>query len=253
TGSQTDERRDARNAIESFVVPAVSASFELLGNQLQGQRAIACVQREEQRLPEIGEVYQLVFESRSQYVRITDVEARLEQFAHDYGNGNFVNFTRRRLDLSISAPLGATFPGGQVTPGGTTSPKSQVLSTQVADAARYYGISPLAEAVSRGALSLRVKSVYSQLVPSTTRENALVDQLAGYQRRLFAAAGPARTVNLNVANIGSGRSRTFLGTGCAPGSLSLSAGGGVFADDRKGGLRYISGSNWIASGTVDYE
>ncbi|EPF1480477.1 hypothetical protein ACSQPH_005987, partial [Pseudomonas aeruginosa] len=202
TGSQTDERRDARNAIESFVVPAVSASFELLGNQLQGQRAIACVQREEQRLPEIGEVYQLVFESRSQYVRITDVEARLEQFAHDYGNGNFVNFTRRRLDLSISAPLGATFPGGQVTPGGTTSPKSQVLSTQVADAARYYGISPLAEAVSRGALSLRVKSVYSQLVPSTTRENALVDQLAGYQRRLFAAAGPARTVNLNVANIG---------------------------------------------------
>ncbi|MFG4892051.1 hypothetical protein ACF0DU_32530, partial [Pseudomonas aeruginosa] len=68
------------------------------------------------------------------------------------------------------------------------------------DAARYYGISPLAEAVSRGALSLRVKSVYSQLVPSTTRENALVDQLAGYQRRLFAAAGPARTVNLNVAN-----------------------------------------------------
>ncbi|MFU4023439.1 hypothetical protein ACOAOH_30500, partial [Pseudomonas aeruginosa] len=94
------------------------ASFELLGNQLQGQRAIACVQREEQRLPEIGEVYQLVFESRSQYVRITDVEARLEQFAHDYGNGNFVNFTRRRLDLSISAPLGATFPGGQVTPGG---------------------------------------------------------------------------------------------------------------------------------------
>ncbi|WHV65066.1 hypothetical protein M2I94_04490 [Pseudomonas aeruginosa] len=254
TGSQTDERRDARNAIESFVVPAVSASFELLGNQLQGQRAIACVQREEQRLPEIGEVYQLVFESsRSQYVRITDVEARLEQFAHDYGNGNFVNFTRRRLDLSISAPLGATFPGGQVTPGGTTSPKSQVLSTQVADAARYYGISPLAEAVSRGALSLRVKSVYSQLVPSTTRENALVDQLAGYQRRLFAAAGPARTVNLSVANIGSGRSRTFLGTGCAPGSLSLSAGGGVFADDRKGGLRYISGSNWIASGTVDYE
>ncbi|MEI0913423.1 hypothetical protein VUS23_29005, partial [Pseudomonas aeruginosa] len=85
---------------------------------------------------------------------------------------------------------------------------------------RYYGISPLAEAVSRGALSLRVKSVYSQLVPSTTRENALVDQLVGYQRRLFAAAGPARTVNLNVANIGSGRSRTFLGTGCAPGSLS---------------------------------
>ncbi|MDF5997534.1 hypothetical protein P4050_00465 [Pseudomonas aeruginosa] len=42
-------------------------------------------------------------------VRITDVESRLEQFAHDYGNGNFVNFTRRRLDLSISAHAGRDF------------------------------------------------------------------------------------------------------------------------------------------------
>ncbi len=141
-GTQTDERADARNAIESFVVPAVSAAFELLGNQLKGQRAIACIQREEQRLPEIGQVFQLVNgTTASQYVRITAVDGRLEQFTYDYGNGNFTTFTRRRLDLSISAPLETTFPGGQPTPSGTTSPKSQVLGTQVADAARYYGIS----------------------------------------------------------------------------------------------------------------
>ena len=76
-GTQTDERADARNAIESFVVPAVSASFELLGNQLKGQRAIACIQREEQRLPEIGQVFQLVNgTTASQYVRITAVDGR---------------------------------------------------------------------------------------------------------------------------------------------------------------------------------
>lgn len=252
-GSQTDERADARNAIESFVVPAVSAAFELLGNQLKGQRAIACVQREEQRVPEIGEVYQLVNGAVSQYVRITDVDARLEQFTYDYGNGNFTTFTRRRLDLSISAQLESTFPGGQPTPSGTTTPKSQVLGTQVADAARYYSISPLAQAVSQNALSLRVRSVYSQLVPSSTRENALIDQLAGYQRRMFIAAGPARTLSLSVALVSGGQSRVFLGTGCAPGSLSLSANGAVYADDGRGGLRYVSGSNWLSSGTLDYE
>ena len=53
-----------------------------------------------------------MFESRSRYVRITDVEARLEQFAYDYGNGN-VNFTRRRLDLSISAPLARPSPAAR--------------------------------------------------------------------------------------------------------------------------------------------
>lgn len=259
TGSQTDERDAARNAIESYVVPAVMAQFELLGNQLQGQRAIACIQREEQRQPEIGQVYQLVNGALSQYIRITAVDPRLETFTYDYGNGNFVSFTRRRLDLSISSPLLNTFAGGQPTPAGTSMPanssaqKSGILTTQVADAAHYYGISPLALAVSEGALSLRVKSVYSQLVPSTTRENALIDQLAGYQRRLVLAAGPARSVSLTFAVVTGGQSRSFLGTGCAPGSLSLNVNGGVFADDSAGRLRFVSGSNWITSGTVDYE
>lgn len=259
TNSQTDERDAARNAIESYVVPAVSAPFELLGNQLSGQRAIAGIQREEQRLPEIGEVYQLVIETRVQYVRITGVDSRVETFTYSYGSGNFVNFTRRRLDLSISSPLLFTFPGGTPSPVGTDALavnnglKTQVLTTQVADAARYFGICPLAEAVTEGSLSLRVKSVYSQLVPSTTRENALIDQLAGYQRRLVLAAGPARSVNLVFAAVTGGQARSFLGTGCAPGTLTLTVNGGVFTDNSAGALRFVSGSNWITSGTIDYE
>lgn len=260
TGSQTDVRSNARNAIESYVTPATPAAFELLGTQLQGQRAIAGVQREEQRIPEIGEVFQLSNGASSQYVRITDVSSRMETFTWEYTAGNFVNFDRRRLDLSISAPLLSSFPGGQVTPAGTTSnsidqqPKARVLSTQVADAARYFGISPLAEAVAQGALSLRVQSVYSQLVPSTTKESALVDLLGGYQRQLYLPAGPARTIAPIFATSSTvGESRTFLGTGCAPGTLTLTANGGVFGDDRKGGVRYVSGSNWITAGTIDYQ
>lgn len=206
TGSQTDERLDARNRIESYVVPSVAASFELLGNQLTGQRALACVQREEQRLPEIGEVYQLVSGILSQYVRITRVEQRLETFVYEYGNGNFLNLTRRRLDLSISSPLSSTFPGGQVIPSGTSTPKSQVLATQVADAARYYGLSPLAEAVNQGDLTVKVQSVYAPLVPSATRETPLIDQLGGYQRRLILASGPARSLTLTFAAV-TGASR----------------------------------------------
>ncbi len=260
TQSQTDERADARDLIESYMAAASAAPFELLGTQLAGQRAIVCVQREEQRIPEIGEVYQLAGGNGSQYVRLTAVEYRSEQFTYEYTAGNFMNFTRRRLDLSISAPLLYRFPGGQVTPAGTTASaldgqlKAQVLATQIADAARYYGISRLAEAVSAGALSLRVQSVYSQLVPSTTKESALVDLLGGYQRQVYLAAGPARTLNLTVAaGAVAGESRTFLGTGCAPGSLSLTVNGGTFADDRKGGLRYVSGSNWLSGGRIDYQ
>ncbi|MNZ21600.1 hypothetical protein D3C78_386760 [compost metagenome] len=253
TGSQTDERADARNRIESYVVPAVIAPFELLGNQLQGQRALACVQREEQRQPEIGEVYQLVNGGSAQYVRITRVEPRLETFVYEYGNGNFLNLTRRRLDLSISSPLLVTFPGGQVTPSGTSTPKSQLLTTQVADAARYYGLSPLADAINQGDLTVKVQSVYASLVPSATRETPLIDQLGGYRRRMILASGPARALSLTFAAVTGGQSRSFVGHAVVPGSLSLTINGGVFEDDRKGGFRFVSGSNGFTKLEVDYE
>lgn len=139
-GTQTDERAEAQNRIESYVAPATAAQWELLGNQLTGQRAITAVQREESRLPEVGEVYQLQHGQSSQYVRLTSVEAALENFIYEL-NGNVQTLPRRRLTLGIAAPLLTTYPGGSVTPGGTSAlnlagqAKSLVLATQVADAA----------------------------------------------------------------------------------------------------------------------
>lgn len=261
TGSQTDERAAARDAIESYVAAASAAQFELLGTQLVGQRALACVQREESRIPEIGQVFQLSGVNGAQYVRLTNVEARLENFTYEYTTGNFTNFTRRRLDLSLSAALLFTMPGGQVTPGGTSAQaldgkaKSQVLTTQIADAARYFGIKPLAEAVGSGALILKVESVYSQLVPSTTKESALIDLLGGSQRQVYLTAGPLRSglALTFAAGAVTGESRAFLGTGCAPGALSLVVNSGTFTDDSKGALRFVSGSNWITAGKIDYQ
>ncbi|MFB8828338.1 KilA-N domain-containing protein [Azotobacter sp. CWF10] len=259
SGSQTDERDDARSAIENYVVPATAASFELLGNQLAGQRSITGVQREEHRVPEIGEVYQLVNgTTSSQYVRITSVEATLENFIYEYASGQFLTLPRRRLQLGISAALLATYPGGSVNPAGTTATnaasqaKATVLSTQVADAAKYYGISPLAEAVAQGDLTLKVESVYAALVPSTNKETALLDQLAGYSRRQYLACGAARAPSLTFAQVVSGQSRSFLGTGALPGSITLTVNGGVYADDSKGNLNFVSGSNTFSKLTVDY-
>ncbi|MCQ4297504.1 hypothetical protein NAU58_18150 [Pseudomonas stutzeri] len=259
TNSQTDTRSAARAAIESYVVPALVAPFELLGNQMAGQRAIACIQREEQRVPEVGDVFQLVSGATTQYIRCAAIEQRLEEFVHDYGNGNFTNFTRRRIDIIISSPLLSTFPGGQATPAGTTATgiggaaKSQVLSTQVADAARYYGISPLAVACSQGDLSLQTKSVYAPLVPSAVKEVPLIDQPGGYRRRYQVASGPARAVTLEFVSAGSGQSRAFLGTGAAPGSVQLTIAGGVYQDNSLGELKVQSGSAGFTKIAIDYE
>lgn len=260
TDNQTDERRDARSLIEGYVVPSTMATFELLGDQFSGQRAIVGIQRLEARQPQVGEVFQLVNGLVSQYVRIQDVEATEEEFIKDYGNGNFINFVRRRLALIISSPLTSKFPGGQAEPAGTTAtnlagePKSQVLATQVADSARYFGIAALDTAAITGDMTVSVDSVYAQLVPSATRESALTNQQGGARSRFMAASTPNdRTLSLTFVQVTGGHSRSFLATACLQQSLTLSISGGVYADDGKGELTHRSGSNSFNRITIDYE
>lgn len=50
TNDHTDVRKQARNRIEGFVIPGTVANWEFIGNQLQGQRSVTAIQREEQRL-----------------------------------------------------------------------------------------------------------------------------------------------------------------------------------------------------------
>tara|TARA_R110000764_G_scaffold2641_5_gene11481 strand:+ start:11189 stop:14737 length:3549 start_codon:yes stop_codon:yes gene_type:complete len=260
SGSQTDVRSDARSVIEGYVVPSTVAQFELLGDQFAGQRAITGIQRVEARVPEVGDVFQLVAGASSQYVRVQALEPTLEEFIYDYGNGNFVNFTRRRLAITISAPLSAKFPGGQAVPAGTTAKnlagedKARVLATQVADSARYYGISPLAADITAGDLSIDVASVYSQLVPSAVKESALVNQIGGARKRFIVPASPnSRTINLTFVQVVAGQSRSFITHGAALGSLSLSINGGVYADEGQGELTWRSGTNSFTRITIDYE
>ncbi len=256
TGDQTDERDSARNRIESYVVSGTAASFELLGNQYSGQRNLVGVQREQQNLPEIGEVYRLhdPDTGNEQYVRLTAVEHRIESYAYEYSEGQFIEFERRRLDMEISTELNFIFPGGQPTPASTTEPKSLVYSTQIADAARYYGIKPLAQAVSQGDLTLKVESLYAPLVPSARVESPLLDQFGSYTAKtMVATASSTRNVSCLLGHISGNQSRTFLQTGAKPGTVQLTLESGDFADDGNGNFIHNSGSNYYSRISIDYE
>ncbi|AMO56115.1 hypothetical protein GZ77_04710 [Endozoicomonas montiporae] len=265
TDDQTDERSSARNRIEAYVVPGTSASFELLGNQQEGQRSIAGIQREESKLPEVGEVYRLYDPTtkKEQYVRLTNVESRLEVFTYQYGNDNFVDFERRRIDMEISSALVYTFPGGIPTPGGTRiatdtegviTEKTVIQSTQIADASRYYGIKPTSADINKGDLSVRVQSVYESLVPSARVESPVVDQYGGYTaKRMVATSSAIRSVTPKFVHLTGNQSRAFLQTGALPGSITLSMGGGSFTDDGKGYMAHSGGTNTFSEITINYE
>src|SRR5690606_38384397 len=62
-----------------------------------------------------------------------------------------------------------------------------------------------------------------------------------------------RSVTLSFIQITGGHSRAFLTTGALPGSISLSIGGGIYADDSKGELTHRSGSSSFTRITIHYE
>ncbi len=109
TDSQTDERLDARDKIESYVVPGIKASWELVGDRLQGQRSIVGYQREQCFVPEIGEVYKITTPDglTSQFIRITAVDHSVVTFIY-HNSSEYVDFNRRKVEMEISASLVTT-------------------------------------------------------------------------------------------------------------------------------------------------
>ncbi len=260
TGSQTDEREEAQSFIEGYVVPSIIADFDLMGDQFKGQRQLSCVAFESRPVPEVGDVFQLVIDTAEQFVRLTEVEHEMREFHYVDNQGRLISFWRRFLRLGISSALLHKFPGGQVVPEGVTAKNldgekvTRVRATQVADSARYFGVNKLSEPAGAGALTLQVDSIYSQLVPSTIKENILVDQIAGSRKRYSLATGDtARTVNVTFTSSAAGQSRTFVGTGVHRGSLSLTVSGSVYRDNGAGELKLSSGGSILDRITIDYE
>ncbi len=270
TASDFDTRTAARDRIESYVIAGPESRMIVYGRQLVGQGAVMAYQREEEPLPEVGEVFCLSKETAGvveyqQYVRVEDVDHEVRSFADVTGE-----FKRRVVTLTLSSPLRYEFPG-QDAPlrfANETHP-SLIRRTTAADASRYFGIQPVAESALAGALAVKVASVYSPIVPTTQRESPVSNaQIAGATH--VEAAG---TVALPFAPVGaalpSHATTTItarLPTGCAPGSLRFrilatpafpTVESGIVVDDGKGGIvpEPVPLSIWskVTGGTVDYE
>ncbi|WP_299197987.1 hypothetical protein [uncultured Amphritea sp.] len=260
TESYTDERTDARDRIESYVVKGPVSDYTLLGDQLEGQRMVKLYSRVDAKLPEVGQVYLIREEDSSgeltgeeQYIRIDAVSHEIQEFEDDRGV-----FERRVYVLDIGSALRATFPGPQTASRfSSVSTPSVFRSTQVADASNYYGIVPLDTAISPGDMSIKAASMFGQLVPSATVESPVVDVQAGVDRQNLVAAGDPYSISVSYTLIAAGFS---FGRAVVPGSVTLNLGNNAtFEDDSNGNLicnTSISTAYGIVGtqyGTIEYD
>jgi hypothetical protein len=241
TGDYFDRRPAAQSRVENYRAQGPTYNGFLWGTQYQGSRAIAIFQAESAPIPGIGDVLLIKNSTDSQYVRLVRMTESVQSFTDSQGV-----FKRRILEIEISDILTHDFVGSEISRLDTLTPSAKLYKTVVANAARYYSARPLAVAGSLNALSVKVDSVYSQVVPSSQSELALVDITAGSTAVPIIDAATGST-NFSTSVAFSAGSTIYLGSPCLPGSLSIPVSGSTLVDEA-GNIK--SGSTIV--GTIDY-
>ncbi|MDM5075331.1 curculin (mannose-binding) lectin protein [Aeromonas media] len=248
TKDHHDTRDAARDVLERYLARGPKWRGFLYDTQLEGQRAIRFFQRVEVRLPEVGETLVLVGNEGNagefeQYVRVLEVTYQLAKFQIP----GVPEFTRNVVTCKLADPLRYTFEGEQPTPYDVvTNAKTALRETVVADAANYFATTKLAENAAFGAMQVKAKTIFTQLVPAARSETPAVDLTAAGELASLVDSGQGLVSFSTVASIAPSRG-LFLGSGAKPGSLTITIGAATITD--KGGELVVAGS---VIGSIDY-
>lgn len=251
TASDFDQRTEAKDRVESYVVAGPESRMWLYGQQPVGAKAVLVYQQPEEALPEIGDVYALTAENsagailQTQYIRLDSITHEVRNFEDDKGTYDY-----RVITLGITSPVTYAFRGAETPVRSSASIQrlSKVRITSVADAARYFGVQPLAESTLAGALSLKVPSIYTHIVPTTQRETALsLVEIAG--ARAYVEAGSA--FNDGADSFPGGD--YFFPSGVLPSSILMTntRAGWPASDDGAGALVFAASPQ--SGGVIDYD
>lgn len=250
TKDMFDRRDAAKNRIEAYLAPGPEWPGYLLENHIAGQRSIQLFQQVNSDVVAVGHTLLLVQDEglvtqKSQYVRTTRVTAQERTFVAASTGKPYQALV---VTADISDPLREDFKGSPPSeffarqrPAGTMT-----RDTVVADAASYFGVANLVDAVGIGDVSAQVDSIFTQLVPSAQTEIPLVDFSAAGQKTTLVESANG-TVSYTSAQPFNSTTVLSVGNCIKPGSLSIAAGASTLLDD---GGQLFDGATVI--GTVDY-
>ena len=190
-------RSEIAQAVANYLIQSVVWNGALLEDHVAGQKSIQIFHRPGTAVPDIGRTLVLSYQAgtsgeRIQYVRVTRSETTRRTFTYSSG-GSFVDFDADVTKLDLSDSLRFNFPGSAPNREfANQAGKTIVRDTTVADAAEYYGAAPLAVAAALGDQSVKVASIYTQLVPNSRTETISLDQRPAAQRTLTLATSPRK-------------------------------------------------------------
>ena len=190
-------RTEIAAAIANYLIQGSEWSGYLLENHVQGQRNIQLFHRPGTATPNINRTLVLIYNEGLpsqliQYVRVTKVTTETRTFTYNAGNG-YVDYQASVSQLDLSDVLRFNLPGSPPDRSfGRDTTKTLIRDTTVADAAVYYGASPTTAAAAIGDVTVKVASIYTQLVPNSRTETSALDQRPAATRSIVLAESPRR-------------------------------------------------------------
>lgn len=248
TKSWDDERDDAVGRMESYQARGPRYPGYLWDQHIAGQKAIMIVQRPDRPLPAIGSTLVIVEDpggagEQQQFVKVIKTSATEFIFSAT----SCGDFTRTVVTCEISDPLLFDVTGSIPNCNddvAEASGNSRVYTSIVADAAKYAGMVALGEPAFMGDFSLKLSSIYTQLVPSAQVEVAITDTRANGDSSVYIQSGGEIYREIATSN----SQKIYLGGGVLPNTLSATIDGGAEITDKAGTLV----SNGVQIGTIDY-
>ena len=250
--SFADRRVDAQNKIESYLTYGARWAGHLLETQLEGQRVIQVSLDALDESPKVDVPLVIVQnEGQSdefyQYIRPT----KISKVTRTFQKNSSESVKRVIATIEFTEPLSRTFTGLTVSEfylNSNTARRAILRRAQVSNAAKYYSASRLAEpVVAMTSQEVRVKSIYVNVVPSSTTETALplLDPVGQSKTLVRSSSGK---INIDKSIPINPSTPWQVGSGIYPSSMSLSI-NGISMVDRDGELK---DSNNIAYASIDY-
>lgn len=236
--------------LEAGFIAAGTYYGQLFGDHVQGMRTLNIIQRVDATLPTPGQRLVLVYregyaDAHTQYISIRKVEHAVQTF--EDANGTF---ERRVVTLHLGQALERDYPGfdaqRETIADSALKARTKIRTTVWGNAAKYYGVQPLAEAGVLGRYSVRVPSIYERVVPSAEAESPIVDGIPISSSAL--PVGAVEDVTITTSQAWTTTANLVLPTGCRPNRLRITAGATTITG--KGGLLLV-GTTQV--GTVDYQ
>ena len=262
-------RPDIEKLIEATSVPGAEFAGFLLENHVTGQRSLQLGQRPGAEPPGVNTTLALIADEgrpseRVQYVRVRRASTAQATFTESTGQGGYADYPIQIATCELFSPLAHDFAGS--APNrlyARQADKTRVRRVTASDAGTFYSASRLTQEARATDITLKVASIYTQLVPGTRTETPLTDQRPGAARtvQLQDALGQLQvqasghTARIMVTEATRGYAYTWrLKPVPAPGSIAVSYlvmgtwytllddGAGQLAGSGSGSVSYHSGA-----------